>query len=725
MADQELCAVAPPVTPADDLRFVTVSRMRGDWSSGRFALTRKGLNAHLALSPDALWVGYRGELRRYPIAALAECQRDEQGKELRLRFRKADREVAQGFFFPNWDDCQQWHEQLLRLMGAAAGATEQGPGVVPVIFLRGAPNLSYQPLGEVESQEADGDRAAVELQVRAAVKGADAVADLREDPALGPDRPLPRRWATAIRAADADGRRELRARWCAGRVSRIGGIMLLLVGLSFVVTLLNGTFFLWYSRTGRALPPAPGGPIAPLLLDMAGLIALIHLGPLVLVGLTRGLGWPGLLRPAGVVMLLLGLKPVAVLLGALAAGVVQGRWNSSFFTIVTLADPVNLVILVCCWNVCRDAWRLDRQCREVVPDAASTAPAAQRGVAAAGVAFGVLACAFLGWGQYALASAYGLPGSDAWKEHHALTAFQDGMTSGVGDLAGAEKAFRRSSALWQELAGAAATPEHQHNLAATYTNLGTVLLFQGRFAEGLESLRRGLRSYEQIGSDFPEYQSHRGGLRFARSNLAEMERDVPGFEDAQEGQEGQRLERLGQYAEVVAYFREALARCEAGKKDLEPRAYRRLLAMKQNRLAWALATSEDPGQRDPKEAVGLARKAVENSPSDAAIWNTLGAAYYRAGLWEECKKAIGKSLELGQWSEGPDWLILAMANHQMGQRAEARRWLDQAAEWIARLEAKKYRHPQEHFAWVTQRRDCLRLRDEANQLIRGKDHEPK
>src|SRR5262249_38964591 len=191
----------------------------------------------------------------------------EQRKELRLRFRKEGKEADQAFIFRSRDDCQQWHEQLLRMKSDAASGTGQGPEVVPMIFLRGAPEPSCQPLGEVESQGGNGERARFELAVRAALKGADAVADLHEEPG----QPPPPLGGTAVGAADAGPGGEVREKWCAGRVSQMGGTMLLLVVLSLVLALASSFFFFWLTRPGRGLPPYRGGPIAPLLLDMAGL----------------------------------------------------------------------------------------------------------------------------------------------------------------------------------------------------------------------------------------------------------------------------------------------------------------------------------------------------------------------------------------------------------------------------------------------------------------------
>src|SRR5262249_59662688 len=54
-------------------------------------------------------------------------------------------------------------------------------------------------------------------------------------------------------------------------------------------------------------------------------------------------------------------------------------------------------------------------------------------------------------------------------------------------------------------------------------------------------------------------------------------------------------------------------------------------AMDTNNLAWLLATCPDAKFRDAAKAVELAKKAVEMAPKEGMIWNTLGAAHYRAG----------------------------------------------------------------------------------------------
>ena len=92
----------------------------------------------------------------------------------------------------------------------------------------------------------------------------------------------------------------------------------------------------------------------------------------------------------------------------------------------------------------------------------------------------------------------------------------------------------------------------------------------------------------------------------------------------------------------------------------------------------------DAKLRDPGRAVQLAKRAVELAPNESAYWNTLGAAQYRAGELEQARvEALKKSMELrtGGYTSN-DWFFLAMAHWQLGDKDEARKWYDQAVEWM-------------------------------------------
>ncbi len=59
--------------------------------------------------------------------------------------------------------------------------------------------------------------------------------------------------------------------------------------------------------------------------------------------------------------------------------------------------------------------------------------------------------------------------------------------------------------------------------------------------------------------------------------------------------------------------------------------------------------------------------------------NTRGVVLYRAGQYADAVKVLGKSLEAGRGQfDGFDLFFLAMAQHRLGHREEARECLDRA-----------------------------------------------
>jgi serine/threonine protein kinase/Flp pilus assembly protein TadD len=154
---------------------------------------------------------------------------------------------------------------------------------------------------------------------------------------------------------------------------------------------------------------------------------------------------------------------------------------------------------------------------------------------------------------------------------------------------------------------------------------------------------------------------------------------------------GQLYAGLKLYDKARADFDKAMELVEGGTTDADTL----------NEVAWLLATSSAAEFRDPKRAVALATKAVELAPKGrliwntlgaahyragdwkaAIIWNTLGAAHYRAGDWRAAITALEKSMELGQGGDALDWFFLAMAHWQLGNKEQARTWHDKAVAWM-------------------------------------------
>jgi serine/threonine-protein kinase len=719
-------------TPAplpEILQLTAVRWMRGDWNSARLRVLRKGAAVYAVRGRDGLWVAYRGEIRCWPLRALADVRRNWWGSELQLHFQRAGQVVCLTLRFTGGKECQQWYEPLRGLPTLSAGAVRaqvEWPGVEPVVLMRRPPPMRYQTLGAVEFQDAKPQRADVGLQVRAAMMGADAVVDVQEErlPQLG--RTVHRRSGMAIKAVDTAGRRELRSRWFATELSQLSRWMLRFISVSFLGTLVGSWLISVVGIGGIGIPLAPGQTVLQRLAMVTLVVVLIHSWPLVVTSLTRWSLWPQLLRAAALAVLALGAKTVAGLLGCLAAGVVHGQWVGSTVLLLTLLDPINLGLLLFACFLCRRAWRAYGEYRRVAPDAEQGIPSTRRvggrlALAASGL-YLALVGGFFTWGQYSFVSHFAFPGNDSWKEKEALNHFTEGTTRMTQDPLAAEAAFHSALPLWQELVEAPhPRAEHRQNLAATYHNLGVLMLRRGRPAEAEEAFRQAITQYEKVGADFPAYQNHRKGHEAARQMLAHVLAVKPSWEDAVETQEGAKLQAAGQNRAVAEAYGKAVARHEMRRQEFADQAtYLRLLANKQNRLAWFLVMCPDMQVRDPMQSVQWARKAVENAPQEGGFWNTLGAAHYRAGDWQECITALERSMQLRHGGDGFDWLFLAMASHRLGKADEAAMWLDKAVDWIAQMEQGGFADPRKAMQWQSLRTEVAMIRREAEELVRPK-----
>jgi tetratricopeptide (TPR) repeat protein len=100
-----------------------------------------------------------------------------------------------------------------------------------------------------------------------------------------------------------------------------------------------------------------------------------------------------------------------------------------------------------------------------------------------------------------------------------------------------------------------------------------------------------------------------------------------------------------------------------------------------NTVAWTCSISA-ASSADPILPVRLAEQAVAQRRVQATL-NTLGAALYRAGRYQDALDRLADAMEAhGGGGTSYDWLFLAMAHHALGNAAEAEQWLDKAAQWI-------------------------------------------
>ena len=107
-------------------------------------------------------------------------------------------------------------------------------------------------------------------------------------------------------------------------------------------------------------------------------------------------------------------------------------------------------------------------------------------------------------------------------------------------------------------------------------------------------------------------------------------------------------------------------------------AHRHNLASTLGDFAWLTATSSDPAVRNFQAAFNIAQQAVG---AEGAYHGRLGTTHYRAGKWLDAVAEFEKSSQLNKLNNGRDWLFLAMAQWQLGNRDRARTYYAQAVEW--------------------------------------------
>jgi tetratricopeptide (TPR) repeat protein/serine/threonine protein kinase len=209
------------------------------------------------------------------------------------------------------------------------------------------------------------------------------------------------------------------------------------------------------------------------------------------------------------------------------------------------------------------------------------------------------------------------------------------------------------------------------DLAMAHNNLGNALAGKGKVDEAIASLKEAIR----LKPDYAEAHNNLGGALGKKCDLvgaiAEFQKAIALKPDYAEPHSnlGIVLEKKGDVPGAIAAYQKAIA--------LKPD-----FAGAHNNLAWLLANRSDAKSRDPVGAVKVAEKAVELAPQDGANWNTLGAAHYRAGHWKAAVTALEKSRELRKGGDSFDWFFLAMAHWRLGDKEQARKWYDQAVQWM-------------------------------------------
>jgi serine/threonine protein kinase len=255
-----------------------------------------------------------------------------------------------------------------------------------------------------------------------------------------------------------------------------------------------------------------------------------------------------------------------------------------------------------------------------------------------------------------------------------------GRAGRAGRLPEAEQAYRQALGVFEQLT--ATFPDlasNWHFLADTQRRLDDILATSKRLPEAEKAYRRAVELQDKCVARFPDqpvYAAERAASYFGLAQL---------------------LMGTGQAKEVEDLYRKGL--------QVQP-----LNAQAHNDLAWMLATAADPKARAPARALELAQKAVALAPEVGTFWNTLGVAHYRAGDWKAAVAAFDKSMELRAGGDAFDWYFLAMIQKKLGNADEARKWYDQAVDWMEKNRPALAKNPQ-------QAEEVRRFREEAQEVL--------
>jgi tetratricopeptide (TPR) repeat protein/tRNA A-37 threonylcarbamoyl transferase component Bud32 len=261
----------------------------------------------------------------------------------------------------------------------------------------------------------------------------------------------------------------------------------------------------------------------------------------------------------------------------------------------------------------------------------------------------------------------------------------------LGEFAAAEVSYRQALATYRKLvARFPAVLDYRQNLGRDERNLGNLLADSlKRPKEAEEAYRRALGVQQQLVAGFPTVATYRSDLADSFDNLGAV------------------LRRTRQLSETEAALSQALKLWE-GLAAASPgdANYRSALARTCGNLAWVLVWLQSPPCPQAARAIALAKRAIALDPKAPNYWVVLGAAHYRAGSWNETLSVLQKCRELDASGDSAGWFA-AMAAWQLGNKDEARKWYEQAVQWMDRN--------QPHDA------DLRRLRAEAAALLGVKE----
>jgi tetratricopeptide (TPR) repeat protein len=622
----------------------------------------------VALTTEAVWIEDGSRLRTVPLHGLVVARPEERAL-LTLTPSADPPGETLNLTFAEDAEAQRWHDLIQSLQPAAVGTTtrddrpiREGP-----VLLRTAPELPYVDLGRVECTYLPGECADQAAQLRAGLRGADAVIEFEREkcPELGAGAYRVR--GRAVRVEDDDARTRLRGAWYNEQVSSVVTRMLLLVVIQGSLL-----FFMSGFLTGKTSWIAATGETPNESLKSAGLgIAIFYGWPLLLVILLGILRWRELLGIAALAVLAVTtVRGLAVVAGHLAAIFSTGvdLPNAKIWMIL---DPVDWAFIILGMTVFVRARRLARQAREMFSLSAQGIPRPHRfwsrSLATVTGAFVLMCLVWSGIARYDESAQLLQPGVDPVREQKALLAFNKGVEYQEKGLRnGAEKAFLESLHLWEQLTEGRTSPAtYRANLALTLFNLSTIYGEEGKQDEAEAYLKRcaaladGLVGENSLDKEMKEFLAATRKAHTARQSAESFElmdqKDQEAqrnYEEAQVTQQKDAPKAIHLYREAIDTWEEILPR--ATNQDYRRSAFSRL-ALAYLHIAELQSASDQASKKEAslKKAIEYGEKAVEADPTRPLPKHNLDLARRSLAMLQDraFQEEIGKLDKAGRFAE--------------------------------------------------------------------------
>jgi tetratricopeptide (TPR) repeat protein len=523
-----------------------------------------------ALTVDAVWIQEVYRMRRLPLGTLGNVAPGTDSCELHLAPSADSQSETLVLRFASAFQAAGWRQELQTQRQAADTAPEQDRTAPEgVAMVRKPPEVAHVALGTVSYTDRTEWTADRGLQLRAGMRGADAIINLRRERC--PEVGMRGRTVSglAVRVDNPADRDRIRLRWYSEEVYALcNSILLLLVAQAALLFLAS------YVCAGAARFEMPTGETATeALISNALALAMVYAWPLCMLVFLRFWRWPSLLRTTAIAVLAATTgRGLTVWLAHLSAA--QATAGAQIWV---LLDPIGWLFVIVGAAIALQAWRLAGDAQYILPPQLQVASKARKigtgGLLAGTVVYAVAVLSLIAVYRYQASMHVMQPGVDPQREQEGLLAMNEGAAqANGGDLAAAEKSFQKSLRIWEDLTRGPSVPvSYRVNHAIALADMGWLRERQERADEAEKYYAEAVAMADKLAGGpplDPQFEKTMANARLAlmelRGNKTSKELEdkekqaVHKFEQGQVKVQTSPAEAEGLYQEAIGLWEEIL-----------------------------------------------------------------------------------------------------------------------------------------------------------------------